>query len=236
MSDGAAPPSPVGDITQYLGLVRAVAGGFARRLPPSVAREDLISAGTVGLLDAATRFDPAHGEPFGAFAEWRIRGAIRDELRMRDTLSRDMRRLSNTIEHAATALEAQLHRAPTEDEIAREMGITVAQLQARRLKLTGSMVVSVEDVPALLDHVADPTAIDAFEQAARAEERRLLVARIETMPKQMRTVVSLLYFEHLTLHEIGDVLGVSESRACQIHGQAVRWLRTRLAEDERRAA
>lgn len=214
------------DVAAHIPMVGRIARAMARRLPRHAIVDDLISAGYVGLLDAAKRFDPSRSRPFGTFAEFRIRGAMVDELRQRDSLTRDMRRVSNEIRQAAMDLERQLGHAPTDDQIARQLGIGVDELRARRQKLTGSIVVGFDDAGAdLINRIRDHQSANPFDQVARAELVGQLVACIEALPPQMQQVLSLYYFRHLNLREIGAVLGVTESRVCQVHGEATRRLR-----------
>src|SRR5215831_17776755 len=157
-------------VTKYYGCVEKVARRLARRLPSHIELGDLISAGAVGLIEAAERFDPERCSRFQSFAEVRIRGAMLDDLRARDTLSRDMRRISNELVSAAAEMANQLGRTPTEGEVATHMGVAVEEVQARRSKLAGSSVVGLEDAdPHFWDHVADQTADDPSELAARRE-------------------------------------------------------------------
>ncbi|HEY2901957.1 MAG TPA: FliA/WhiG family RNA polymerase sigma factor, partial [Polyangia bacterium] len=204
---------------KFFPYIEKVARRLARRLPAHVEIDDLISSGVIGLMEAAERFDPKRVDRFEAFAEFRIRGAMLDDLRSRDTLSRDMRRLSNELRDATRRLEAQLGRTPDQEEIARRLGVGVDELYARQQKLSGSSVVGIDDAgPDLLERTGDQQAADPFEQASRREMLSQLVNGIEDLPEKMQQVLSLYYCENLNLKEIGAVLGVTESRVCQIHG------------------
>lgn len=217
---------------KFFPYIEKVARRLARRLPSHVDLDDLISAGVIGLMEAAERFDPARVDRFEAFAEFRIRGAMLDDLRARDTLSRDMRRLSNELRDATRRLESQLGRTPDQEELASRLGVQVAELYARQKKLSGASVVGIDDAgPDLLDRTGDHTAEDPFEAAARAELLGRLASSIEGLPEKMRQVLSLYYCENLNLKEIGAVMGVTESRVCQIHGEATRRLRAALGEE-----
>ena len=216
---------------KFFPYIEKVARRLARRLPAHVEIDDLISSGVIGLMEAAERFDPKRVDRFEAFAEFRIRGAMLDDLRSRDTLSRDMRRLSNELRDATRRLEAQLGRTPDQEEIARRLGVGVEELYARQQKLSGSSVVGIDDAgPDLLERTGDHHAADPFEQAARRETMSQLVGGIELLPEKMQQVLSLYYCENLNLKEIGAVLGVTESRVCQIHGEATKRLRESLDE------
>ncbi len=214
---------------KFFPYIEKVARRLARRLPAHVEIDDLISSGVIGLMEAAERFDPKRVDRFEAFAEFRIRGAMLDDLRSRDTLSRDMRRLSNELRDATRRLEAQLGRTPDQEEIARRLGVPVDELYARQQKLSGSSVVGIDDAgPDLLERTGDQQAADPFELTSRREMLSQLVSGIETLPEKMQQVLSLYYCDNLNLKEIGAVLGVTESRVCQIHGEATKRLRESL--------
>jgi RNA polymerase sigma factor FliA len=216
---------------KFFPYIEKVARRLARRLPAHVEIDDLISSGVIGLMEAAERFDPTRVDRFEAFAEFRIRGAMLDDLRSRDTLSRDMRRLSNELRDATRRLEAQLGRTPDQEEIAKRLGVGVEELYARQQKLSGSSVVGIDDAgPDLLERTGDQTAADPFEQASRRELTERMVAGIGHLPEKMQHVLSLYYCDNLNLKEIGAVLGVTESRVCQIHGEATRRLRDSLSD------
>jgi len=216
---------------KFFPYIEKVARRLARRLPAHVEIDDLISSGVIGLIEAAERFDPERVDRFEAFAEFRIRGAMLDDLRSRDTLSRDMRRLSNELRDVTRRLEAQLGRTPDHEEIAKRLGVGVDELYARQQKLSGSSVVGIDDAgPDLLERTGDQSAEDPFEIASRREMMQRLVSGIGRLPEKMQQVLSLYYCDNLNLKEIGTVLGVTESRVCQIHGEATRRLRDNLGE------
>lgn len=208
-------------------MVEKVAIRLKRRLPAHIEINELMSSGTLGLMDAAERFDPARGKRFEAFAEFRIRGAMLDGLRESDSLSRDMRRRSNELREAARQLESQLGRAPGPDEIARHLGIGVDELYERQRECaSGSTVVGIDDAgPDLLERVAGNTFEDPFDVTARHETTDALVSAIEALPRKARKVMSLLYVDGMIMKDIGAVMGVTESRVCQIHAEAVVLLR-----------
>jgi RNA polymerase sigma factor for flagellar operon FliA len=222
---------------KFYPCVEKVARRLARRLPAHVDMDDLISSGVIGLMEAAGRFDPKRVDRFEAFAEFRIRGAMLDDLRSRDTLSRDMRRLSNELREATRRLESQLGRTPDNGELAETLGLKVHELYARQQKLTGSSVVGIDDAgPDFHDRTRDENQPDPFEMTAHRETLARLVAGIDDLPEKMQQVLSLYYCENLNLKEIGQVLGVTESRVCQIHGEATRRLRESLGALEDSAA
>jgi RNA polymerase sigma factor for flagellar operon FliA len=217
---------------RHHGLVERVVRRMGRRLPSHIDRDDLIAAGMIGLLEAADRFDPARGEKFESFAEFRIRGAILDDLRERDSMSRDMRRVYRALNEATNDLTAQLGRSPEEAELAAHLGLSVDEIRERRTNLSGASVVSFDDVsPTFLERRADDSALDPCGATARREVFEQLAAKIDVLPEKMRTVLSLYYCEDLNLKEIGAVLGVTESRACQLHREATRRLRHLLGDD-----
>jgi len=164
---------------KFFPYIEKVARRLARRLPAHVEIDDLISSGVIGLMEAAERFDPNRVDRFEAFAEFRIRGAMLDDLRSRDTLSRDMRRLSNELRDATRRLESQLGRTPDHEEIAKRLGVGVEELYARQQKLSGSSVVGIDDAgPDLLERTGDASADDPFELASRREMLERLVGGI----------------------------------------------------------
>jgi len=214
---------------KFFPYIEKVARRLARRLPAHVEIDDLVSAGVIGLMEAAERFDPKRVDRFEAFAEFRIRGAMLDDLRARDTLSRDMRRLSNELREATRKLESELGRTPDQEELAETLGLNMNQLHTRQQKLSGSQVVGIDDAgPDFLDRTTDVTSPDPFEVTAHREALGHLVAGIDGLPEKMQQVLSLYYCENMNLKEIGEILGVTESRVCQIHGEATRRLRETL--------
>jgi RNA polymerase sigma factor FliA len=222
---------------QFFPYIEKVARRLARRLPAHVEIDDLVSSGVIGLMEAAERFDPNRVDRFEAFAEFRIRGAMLDDLRSRDTLSRDMRRLSNELREATRKLESQLGRTPDQEELAKKLGVEVEELYSRQQKLSGSSVVGIDDAgPDFLERTCDETSPDPFEMTSHRETLGRLVQGIGSLPEKMQQVLSLYYIENLNLKEIGSVLGVTESRVCQIHGEATRRLREQLTDLDEAAA
>ena len=218
---------------KFFPYIEKVARRLARRLPAHVEIDDLVSAGVIGLMEAAERFDPKRVDRFEAFAEFRIRGAMLDDLRARDTLSRDMRRLSNELREATRKLESQLGRAPDQGELAETLGLKVDELYTRQQKLSGSSVVGIDDAgPDFLERTSDNNSPDPFEITAHREALAHLVSGIDDLPEKMQQVLSLYYCENMNLKEIGEILGVTESRVCQIHGEATRRLRESLSSIE----
>ncbi|HVZ75277.1 MAG TPA: RNA polymerase sigma factor FliA [Polyangia bacterium] len=226
-------------VLRHYALVEKVAKRLARRLPASTDFGELVSAGALGLLEAAARFDSSRGESFETFARIRIEGAMLDDIRVRDTMSRDMRRQWRTLNRSLARLTQRLGRRPTEGELADELGVSVDELRARRKNMGGSRVIGFDDAgQELLERLADDRADDPQEIVARRELLDQLSQDIATLAPRTQHVLSLYYRENLSLKEIGVVLGVSECRVCQIHGEAMKKLRAAsdLREPRARAA
>ena len=213
------------DVMQYYPLVEQVAKRLARRLPAHVEREDLISAGVVGLLESARRFDPSRSDAFETFAEFRIKGAMLDELRHLDSLSRTMRRHYGDVREATKKLESVLGREPTEDEIASELDMSLEEYRELVTKFDGHTVSSLDEIDT--ERVAAEGA-SPDEEAATCEMRAKIAEAIEKLPARQRQVLWLYYFEEMSLRAIGNLLGVTESRICQIHSEATKALRRQL--------
>lgn len=216
-------------VVNYSGLVKFVAGRLAAGLPRSVDTGDLVSAGVFGLMSAIDRFDPAHGAKFETFAIPRIRGAILDSLRALDWVPRSVRSRSRAVQDAIATLEHTHGRTPTDEEIAAELRITTEELEQWLADIAAGSV-------GPLDHVAmDSTPSDSTHEhqpghALEQEELRGAMRReIGRLPEREQAVLILYYEDGLTLAEIGDALGVTESRISQIHTKAVLQLRARLA-------
>jgi len=218
-------------VTRHFGLVDKVARRLGRKLPRHVDQDDLRSAGMIGLLEAAERFDPTRQEKFESFAEFRIRGAMLDDLRSRDSLSRDMRRVCTQLRDATAALANQLGRTPTEAELAAKLSISLSDVRERQAKLSGWSVVGLDDVgPSFMERTADENAPDPCQVTSERELFNQMIDQIELLPEKMQQVLALYYCEDLNLREIGQVLGVTESRVCQLHGEATKRLRGMLGE------
>jgi RNA polymerase sigma factor FliA len=211
--------------TKYFPFVEKVARRLARRLPAHVEIDDLISAGVIGLMEAAERFDPSRVDRFEAFAEFRILGAMLDDIRSSDTLSRDMRRLSNVLRDATRRLEIELGRAPDHGEIAAHLGLDLDALYKRQQKLSGSSVVGIDDAgPDLLERTPDTLTDDPFDAAARRELLGHLVAALATLPPRHAHVLLRYYVRDELLTEIAADLRVTDSRVCQIAREAIRMM------------
>jgi RNA polymerase sigma factor for flagellar operon FliA len=225
-------------ILHYAPLVKYVAGRVGSGLPAHVEQADLVSYGTFGLIDAITRFEPSREIKFESYAMARIRGAIIDELRSTDWIPRSVRMKARQFERTVATLEAALQRSPTEEEIAAEMDMDVEDVRKFLGQLSLVNVVALDELlvdddgsaPRLVDTLQDSSALDPQAMAEHGEARQLLARAVEQLPDREKVVVSLYYFEGLTLSEIGRVLGVTESRICQLHTKAVLQLRTKLAD------
>ncbi len=225
-------------ILHYAPLVKYVAGRVGSGLPAHVEQADLISYGTFGLIDAITRFEPTREVKFESYAMARIRGAIIDELRNTDWIPRSVRMKARQFERAVAELEAKFQRTPSDEEVAAEMDMDVEDVRKFLGQLSLVNVVALDELlsddeggaPRLVDTLRDTSALDPQAMAEHGEARQLLARAVEQLPEREKVVVSLYYFEGLTLADIGRVLGVTESRICQLHTKAVLHLRTKLAD------
>lgn len=234
----SAAPSSVREqaILEYYPLVRTIAGRLARRLPPNVDADELVNTGVLGLIDAIDRFDPTRGVPFKAYAEIRIQGAMVDSLRHDDFVPRSVRRKANRIEAARATLSRSLGRDATREEMAAELGTSVGGYEAMAADATIRKVLSF-DAPTSEDddgqglHELLAAEVDGADSRIFDTQVRARVAEaVGLLPEKERVAVSLYYVKGLTLREIGEVLGVTESRACQLRGEGVKRLRFRLRE------
>lgn len=220
----------------YLYLVGYIYGRIAINLPPAVDKQDLEHQGVLGLLAALDNFDPAKNVKFETYASIRIRGAMIDYLRKQDILSRPLRKRAAEIEKASEELAKRTGRVPAVAELAREMGTTVDEISDSLWRSSHSFILSLEremyeDEEGAGSTVADSLAIQVPGPHDEAERQNLLecmAKAIEELPEKERQIIALYYHEELTLKEIGEVLGISESRVCQIHSRAVFFLRQKL--------
>jgi RNA polymerase sigma factor for flagellar operon FliA len=222
-------------VMEHAQLVKRIAYHFMARLPSSVQVDDLIQVGLIGLMDAIDHFDDGQGAQFETYAAQRIRGAILDELRQADWLPRSVRRNMRQIEAANSRLEQSLGRAPTERELADALELSLDQYQQQLSDGRGAQLLYYEDFQDADDaHFLDGYAADdQLSPASVLEDSRFrehLVEAIDNLPERERLIMGLYYEQELNLKEIGEVLGVSESRVCQLHSQAVARLRARLRD------
>ena len=225
-------------VVAYSPLVKYVAGRMSSGLPGHVEESDLISYGLGGLISAIQRFDLSREIKFETYAITRIRGAIIDELRNLDWVPRSVRARARDIEKANTKLEARLQRAPTDEEMAAELGSTIEEFQETLLQISNSTIVALDelwnvqdatgDQVSLLDTLPDRDAPDPQQLVDQSELRDRIADAIALLPEREKLVVALYYYENLTLREIGEVLGVTESRVSQLHTKAVLRLRSKL--------
>jgi RNA polymerase sigma factor for flagellar operon FliA len=225
-------------ITAYAPLVKYIAGRISMTTPPNVEFEDLVSYGILGLIDAIEKYDPKMGSKFKTYATLRIKGAIYDELRLLDWVPRSVRQKAKEIEETYSTLEKKLGRPATDEEVAEAMSISTEELNQMTLEVSGTSVVSLDDVKyigsdsdevAVLDTVESQTVPSPEARLEREEMKQLLVEAINKLPQREREVIALYYYEELTLKEIGEVLGVTESRISQLHTKAIMRLRGYLS-------
>ena len=223
-------------LKQYSTLVRRLAHQMIAKLPANVEIDDLIQVGMIGLHDALGRFDAGQGVQFETFATQRIRGAMLDELRGSDWMSRGNRRQQREIEAAVHKLEQELGRAPQESEIAKQMGVSLTEYQDTLTKVRGTQLVYLEDMSGdeggdeFLDrHVANEEC-NPLAQLQDHRMREALVEAIKKLPEREQYVMSMYYEHDMNLKEIAAVLGVTESRVCQLHSQSIARLRVKLRE------
>jgi RNA polymerase sigma factor FliA len=219
-------------ILEHLPQVRLIARRIHERLPESVNLDDLVSTGTLGLIAAIDRFDSSHNVKLKTYAEYKIRGAILDSLRGLDWAPRQQRKRSKQIEAAIAVAEQRLHRAPSEDEIAVQLDVTLAEYHEWLVDIRGVNLGSLEAASPedegrnLLQYVSDDEENWPSRLLEKSELQRLLADAIEKMPRTERTVISLYYHEELTLREISKIISLHESRVSQLKSQAILRLRS----------
>jgi RNA polymerase sigma factor for flagellar operon FliA len=233
-------------ILTYAPLVKYVAGRLGSGLPAHVDEGDLVSYGLLGLIGAIERYDPTRDIKFETYAIARIKGAIIDELRAMDWVPRSVRARARHIERAIGELEAKLHRAPTDEEIAKKLGIDVAELEDSLTEISRSSIAALDelwtisssggDQVALIDTIEDTQGPEPQSALAQTELKEALGEAIARLPEREKLVVTLYYYEELTLREIGEVLGVTESRVSQLHTKAILRLKARLGGSATRSA
>jgi RNA polymerase sigma factor for flagellar operon FliA len=232
-------------ILTYAPLVKYVAGRLGSGLPAHVDEGDLVSYGLLGLIGAIERYEPDRDVKFETYAIARIKGAIIDELRAMDWVPRSVRSRAREIERAIGELEAKLGEAPTDEQIAAKVGITVAELEESLTDIARSSIAALDelwtvsggdgDQVALIDTIEDEDAPDPQNALSQTEMKEAIADAIARLPEREKLVVTLYYYEELTLREIGEVLGVTESRVSQLHTKAILRLKARLAGSARAA-
>ncbi|MBQ9538708.1 MAG: RNA polymerase sigma factor WhiG [Treponema sp.] len=224
-------------IRQYMPLVKYVAGKVSTGMPESVEFDDLVGYGQFGLLDAISKYDPDKNVKFKTYAVTRIRGAIFDELRELDWVPRSVRQKSREIEDTITELEAKLGRTASDAEIAKAMGMTESEYESVVMKVSGTNILSLNDVwysnddsdnMSIGDNIEAPNSMNPDVIVERKEIKRVIIQAINELPQNEKMVIILYYHEDLTFKEIGQVLNVSESRISQLHSKANLRLRAKL--------
>lgn len=224
-------------VCRYSSLVKYVAGKVAVGLPRNVEFDDLLSYGAFGLLDAISKFQYEKGNKFKTYAITRIRGAIFDELRAIDWIPRSVRQKSKEIEEGFSRLENKLGRAGTDEELAEELGVSVDQLHKIFLQISGTSLISLNDVwyigsdddeMPIIETVEGPESLKPDAVLEREEIKNKIIEAIDYLPEKEKQIIALYYYEDLTLKEIGQVLDITESRVSQLHTKSILRLRSRL--------
>ncbi len=223
-------------IMDYAPLIRFVAQRIAARLPSNIDIDDLISAGVIGLMDAIEKYDPSRDNKFKTYAEFRIRGAILDELRSQDWVPRSVRDKAKKIEKTYAELEQKFGRAVTDEELSAALGIELDEYYDMVSKVKAVTLLSIDELSgpnqqdrkSLLECLENVSSKNPFTQLKSKGIRDLLVKHIDELPEKQKLVLSLYYYEDLNLKEIGRILEVTESRVSQLHTQAVEKLRSKL--------
>ena len=226
-------------VLQYAPLIKYIATRMALRLPPHISLDDLISSGMIGLLDAIKKFDPQKNINFKTYAEFRIKGAILDELRALDWIPRSIRKKSSQLEKAYAKLQKELGRPAEPEEVAQSMGLTSEEYHHLLDETKGISLMDIDSVrkhlPSIVEEelyeiLQDESARDPFISVHFAELRELLMKALECLPDKGKLLISLYYYEELTMKEIGEIMGYTESRISQMHTQAILHLCTKLSD------
>ncbi|NIO17041.1 MAG: FliA/WhiG family RNA polymerase sigma factor [Deltaproteobacteria bacterium] len=220
-------------IEDFLPKIKYTARRLSMKLPPHIDVEDLISCGITGLLDAVDRFDPKKNVKFSTFAEFRIRGAMLDYLREIDWCPRSVRQKANNLQSVYTYLENMLGRPPKEEEVAQELDISIDKLRKELALINGISIFSIDEIegdeePSSFTHrkmLANYLTEKKNDEDFLLDLKEVLTEAIEELPENEKLIISLYYYEELTMKEIGTILGLTESRICQIHNQAILRLR-----------
>lgn len=223
-------------VIENVHLVKIIAYQVAVNLPPHIDVNDLMSSGTIGLLEAIDRFDESKGVQFNTYASIRVRGAIMDELRSMDWMTRSMRDKSNQLERAYDQVERDTGRPAEIEEVATVLDMSTDEINTILSEVCSLSVLSFEDMGLkqyddgmnILECIKDPSAKDPLLVAKVNELKRRVAEVIETLPEKEKIIISLYYFDELTLKEIGKVLDITESRVCQLHSQTMHRLKARL--------
>lgn len=214
-------------VKQYLPLVKKIGLHLVARLPQEIQLDDLLQVGMIGLVQAVENYDPSQGASFNTFAGIRVKGAMLDEVRRSDWRPRSVQRKMKSVSRAIEQVEARVGRIASDTEIAEELEMTLDEYQLMSGELACSRMTSLEDSEVLVD---ENQADGPLSQIEKSRLKKALSLAIQKLPEKERLMMSLYYRDELNLKEIGEVLGVSESRVSQIHGQALARLRPRIAE------
>jgi len=227
-------------ILEFLPMVRSIALRIVHRLPSQVQVDDLINAGILGLMDAIGKFNPEHNASFKTYANSRVHGSIIDELRKMDWAPRSVRKNTRTLEQAVFELEKQNSRNPTDEELAKYMNISVSEVSQMLYDASSTTLFSLDEVKrtsddtmggqTLLDVIPANDTPDPLHIFSIREVKHIVKETIETLPEKEKLVLSLYYFDELTMKEVGEVLDITESRVCQVHGRAIVKLKSKLAK------
>ncbi len=224
-------------LDQHAALVKKLAYQLKAKLPPSVELDDLIQAGMMGLLDAVNKYEDGHGAQFETYAAQRIRGSMLDELRNADWLPRSIRKNMRDVENTITQLEQQLGRSPSENEVAKGMSLSLEKYYEKLSHCSGHQLVYFEDFhdpdgngEHFLDRFIKDEGGNPLESLLESDFKEALIVAIDGLPEREKILMGLYYEQELNLKEIGAIMGVSESRVCQLHSQATGRLRATLKE------
>ncbi len=222
-------------VEQFAPMVKRIAHHLMSRLPASVQLTDLIQAGLIGLMGAVSRYEETQGVQFEAYAAQRVRGAMIDELRAHDWFPRGVRKTQRRLDEALARAEQTLQRTPTETEVAEELGVPLEEYQTMLAEVHGCQLVHFDDFEegddgAYLDRHGPADNADPLARLTDARFRKALLAAIENLPEREKLLMGLYYEQELNFKEIAAVLGVTESRVCQLHTQAVSRLRGKLRQ------
>lgn len=226
-------------ILHYLHLVRYVVSRLPVTLPSGVGPEDLLSYGTMGLIEAVERFDVERGLKFETYAITRIRGSIIDQLRVQDWIPRGVRKRSKNLQEAMTRLEQRLGRNATEEELSKDLGVSVVKIR-QMVSESNNLMLSLDESwsgeegqgNSLIDMIEDQRSPDPEHEYETHELRERLTHAINSLPEREKLLIALYYHENMTLREIGEIIQVSESRVCQLHAQAILRLRNKLTQGQ----
>jgi RNA polymerase sigma factor for flagellar operon FliA len=222
-------------IEQFLPRVKYYASRYAFYLPPELSIEDLVSAGIIGLLEAIERYDPSFNASLSTFADFRIRGSIIDQIRSMQWVSKDARKKLDDARHAYSVLEKELNRSASDEEVAEKLNISLDELYKTLSTANTMRMINLEDLGItnnegesldILECISDKEGKDILDELNLKELRATLGSAIDGLPEKERLVMTLYYYEELTMKEIGNVLDISESRVCQLHGKALLKLRS----------